>query len=72
MDKFVFLFDGSISRGFVEENAWLRSSSLESITLEEQLTNLDGVRREEIAKLMELFCCSDIPLGTSTKNYSGG
>lgn len=72
MDKLVFLLDGSINRGYVEENAWLSASPLETIKMEQNLSKLSREEETEILKLMQLFQCSDIPLNTNTSNYSGG
>lgn len=40
--------------------------------METNIANSTSEQRKEILKLMELFQCGDIPINTSTKNYSGG
>lgn len=72
MEKFVFLMNPEIVKGFVEENSWLSLNPLEAIRMDTNIANSTQEQRKEILKLMELFQCGDIPINTNTKNYSGG
>lgn len=72
LDKFMFLFEDKVKKGFVEENSWLSASPLETFTMEINLTSIQQEEKLKILRLMELFRCGDIPLSTCTKSYSGG
>ena len=40
MDKLVFMFEQTISTGFVEENGWLSPSPLESIEMKTNISEI--------------------------------
>ena len=40
--------------------------------MDNNIVDIDKREQSDILKLMEIFQCADIPLNTSTQNYSGG